>query len=390
MVFQTALPLVLASSLAVACAAEQDAPTYATITGSVHAESGEPLSGATVRLEIDRKLETTTTRSDGSFELELDQGEYEALPENFFVVVTHANYAANAIELRRSDSDESEGEGENSSIEQELGVTSRPLAEQAPTAERIQGPRRVVLRPTETVAASTYTVTDALAHLGNSEYEGSANSRFQLKQASGESLSYAFQLANFDASRFPRAAVRLYARGVQSPNEIYLNGALAGTMPLTPENGQAELIQIELSPTAFVSGQNELRLSAALGDYTDVDDFEYAFVEVVFYTGATVDDVARDTKSCSTDAVEGLTRQIIEQLACIAASGLAELDHEQLVLERTAYRWAQPALRDALADVLATLPDRTMTLNSTLRSIAQQYLLRRQLDAKRCGRTLVN
>jgi len=127
-----------------------------------------------------------------------------------------------------------------------------------------------------------------------------------------------------------------------------------------------------------------------LGDYTDLDDFEYAFVEVVFYTAATVDDVAKDQANCSTDAVEGLTRQIIERLACIAPTGLAELDQEQLVFERTAYRWAQPALRDALTTVLEALPEETMTLNSTLRSIAQQYLLRRQADAGRCGLTLVN
>lgn len=91
-------------------------------------------------------------------------------------------------------------------------------------------------------------------------------------------------------------------------------------------------------------------------------------------------------RSCTTAAVDGLSKQIIAQSRCIDAGAFVPLPsrpnvkaagHVVLYFDRAA--------RDQLTAVLDEHPDQDMTVNSALRTVAQQYLLKRWSEQKRCG-----
>jgi hypothetical protein len=97
-----------------------------------------------------------------------------------------------------------------------------------------------------------------------------------------------------------------------------------------------------------------------------------------------VSDVA--ARSCSTAGVRGLSDQIIAEARCIRkdayapiprVSNLSAGDHVSLFLEAPA--------RDHLVRALKSQPKKKMTLNSALRTVAQQYILDRWYRTKRCG-----
>lgn len=91
--------------------------------------------------------------------------------------------------------------------------------------------------------------------------------------------------------------------------------------------------------------------------------------------------------ACSTATVKGLSLQIIAESSCIDPDAFTavpsrpnlrvEGDHVFLYLERPA--------RDRLVAALDANPQKTMTVNSALRTVAQQYLLKRWDIAGRCG-----
>jgi hypothetical protein len=91
-------------------------------------------------------------------------------------------------------------------------------------------------------------------------------------------------------------------------------------------------------------------------------------------------------KSCSTAIVDGLSRQIIRQSRCIdpnafvavpAQPNLETSSHVFLYMERSA--------RDQLVHVLSSHRGQTMSVHSALRTVAQQFLLRRWATSRRCG-----
>jgi hypothetical protein len=93
--------------------------------------------------------------------------------------------------------------------------------------------------------------------------------------------------------------------------------------------------------------------------------------------------------SCATASVKGLSAQIIAEANCQTPGAfspvpsLPNLDADANVF----LNLEKPAL-DALVATLKAHPDRTMTVNSGLRTIAQQYLLYRWYQTDACGITL--
>jgi hypothetical protein len=112
-------------------------------------------------------------------------------------------------------------------------------------------------------------------------------------------------------------------------------------------------------------------------EQTDSDDAEVA--------ANTVESVIDAT--CSTSAVAGLSAQIIAEANCIEPNAFVAIpdrsnlvkagDHVLMFLE-------QPA-RDRLVLALDAFPNRTMTVTSALRTVAQQLLLSRWGDDGVCG-----
>jgi hypothetical protein len=98
---------------------------------------------------------------------------------------------------------------------------------------------------------------------------------------------------------------------------------------------------------------------------------------------SSVDSVSSAT--CSTVPVRGLSMQIAEEIRCLAPDLLVAFEETGSIHFASAavLPYIEPGTRDALLDA-AQLAG-SITVNSGLRSIAQQFLLRRWRDQRRCG-----
>ncbi|NUO52818.1 MAG: hypothetical protein HOV80_28570 [Polyangiaceae bacterium] len=91
-------------------------------------------------------------------------------------------------------------------------------------------------------------------------------------------------------------------------------------------------------------------------------------------------------RSCSTSTVDGLSRQIISPSRCVDAGAVVPLPtRANLIAAPHVFLYFDKAARDELVAVLDEHPKRTMTINSALRTVAQQYMVRRWAAQKRCG-----
>jgi hypothetical protein len=99
---------------------------------------------------------------------------------------------------------------------------------------------------------------------------------------------------------------------------------------------------------------------------------------------ATVQQAAVD--SCTTASVDGLSRQIIAQARCIKPNAFVPLpSRPNLVIASQVFPYLELEARDRLLKVLDAKPKQKMTINSALRTVAQQYLVWRWSATKRCG-----
>lgn len=89
---------------------------------------------------------------------------------------------------------------------------------------------------------------------------------------------------------------------------------------------------------------------------------------------------------CSTSSVDGLSRQIIAQSRCIDPDAFVLVPRQpNLKAASNVYLYMQSSARDHLVRALRAKPKLQMTVNSALRTVAQQYLLRRWSLERRCG-----
>lgn len=90
--------------------------------------------------------------------------------------------------------------------------------------------------------------------------------------------------------------------------------------------------------------------------------------------------------SCSTESVDGLSRQIIEQARCIKPKDFVALPKRpNLMMAPNVYPYLELSARDALLRVVDGHKKQPMTINSCLRTVAQQYLVSRWSLSKTCG-----
>jgi hypothetical protein len=89
---------------------------------------------------------------------------------------------------------------------------------------------------------------------------------------------------------------------------------------------------------------------------------------------------------CSTSSVNDLSRQIIAEARCMDADAFALVpSRKNLIRGSQAFLFLEAPARDRLIKILDAHPQKTLTVNSSLRTIAQQYLLYRWSVTKRCG-----
>ena len=90
--------------------------------------------------------------------------------------------------------------------------------------------------------------------------------------------------------------------------------------------------------------------------------------------------------SCTTASVDGLSRQIIAQARCIKPKAFVPLpSRPNLVIASQVFPYLESEARDALLKAIDARPKQKMTINSALRTVAQQYLVWRWSATKRCG-----
>lgn len=92
---------------------------------------------------------------------------------------------------------------------------------------------------------------------------------------------------------------------------------------------------------------------------------------------------------CSTLAVEGLTRQLVDELQCLAGDTLESIEGLSSRLELADEVKAAPFLdrhaATALRKVLEDAPTRSLRVTSALRTLPQQYMVFQQAKDGRCG-----
>ncbi len=92
------------------------------------------------------------------------------------------------------------------------------------------------------------------------------------------------------------------------------------------------------------------------------------------------------TRSCSTSSVDGLSRQIIRQSRCIDPDAFVAVPKRpNLVTRSNVFLYMEAPARDHLLKALDANKKQTMTVNSSLRTVAQQYLLWRWYANRICG-----
>ncbi len=90
--------------------------------------------------------------------------------------------------------------------------------------------------------------------------------------------------------------------------------------------------------------------------------------------------------SCSTASVDGLSRQIIEQARCVKQNAYVPLpSRPNLALASNVFPYLELEARNHLLKALDAHSSGKMTINSALRTVAQQYLVWRWAAGKRCG-----
>jgi len=94
-------------------------------------------------------------------------------------------------------------------------------------------------------------------------------------------------------------------------------------------------------------------------------------------------------RTCSTKSVDGLSRQIIRQSRCFDRSAFVPVPRRpNLKIKSNVYLYLEAPARRHLLNALDAHRNKTMVVNSALRTVAQQYVLQQWYRNKRCGITL--
>ena len=214
----------------------------------VHVTTGAPISGAVVSVDRpDGNPVEVRTDSNGRFNVMLPPG-----PPFLALAATHDGFVPASLNV------------------------ARPSAFNIPNVEH-----RIELIP-QTTDVIAIEANPEVHHLGDDQFSGSANSRFQ-KKSEGRRWRANFEI---DADALDRApdvvSILLLARGCQRDNVIRLNGRGLGVgLNGSPDDGRFGLFRIRIPIDRLVSGRNSIEIRSVrsgLGD--DIDDFEFINVRI--------------------------------------------------------------------------------------------------------------
>ncbi|RJP42039.1 MAG: hypothetical protein C4547_01025 [Phycisphaerales bacterium] len=220
--------------------------TVGTIRGRiVDAESGRPLVGAEVRLDLPDRP-TVTARTDR-------QGDYV-----MFAPRTPDFFAVSAVK--------------DGFVPKSANVPAAQLEGTTLTLDFALAPR------SENVVAVEE--EPELHHLGNNRFEGRINSQFQ-KRAEGSEYAGAFELSRTQTPpQIKRAEVRMLVKGVQCPTQIRINGELLEQrIDGAPQDGSFGEFRAAFDPHLLRRGANMISVRT-ISCRGDLDDMEFVNVQL--------------------------------------------------------------------------------------------------------------
>ncbi|MBD6620711.1 D-alanyl-D-alanine carboxypeptidase [Komarekiella sp. 'clone 1'] len=97
----------------------------------------------------------------------------------------------------------------------------------------------------------------------------------------------------------------------------------------------------------------------------------------------------KNVKACQTSVANGLSQQIITEMQRIDSTCLVSFSELNVSISTSVFPLLQPPAKEGLRQAIKASGGRKLVVNSAYRTIAQQYLLSRQKQQNRCGRTLV-
>ncbi len=207
--------------------------------GQIVDEKGQPIPGATVTLPLIGSNVQATSNASGGFVLFGAFG--RTAPQRAIVHIEKAGFGSRALEFQR----------------------------QAGTF------LRVVLRTTK----DEVVIDSGVYHLGDGNFSGQVNSRFQVNLAGAET-TFVFQL---QARQLRAHSIELVfeARGVQETNALLLNDESLGTTATSPASGELGSQTLKIDPEKLNEGSNSLTIRAVEYGPGDRDDFEITNLRLV-------------------------------------------------------------------------------------------------------------
>jgi D-alanyl-D-alanine carboxypeptidase len=171
-----------------------------------------------------------------------------------------------------------------------------------------------------------------------------------------------YVMAKSDAKRTAIAAASASATEAPHPAEPAAAAPAGSATPLEASDDPSAVLDYE-------SDDGEPHTSAKPAPPKHFDTVQHAAVD-----------------SCTTASVDGLSRQIIAQARCIKPNAFVPLpSRPNLVIAAQVFPYLELEARDHLLKAIDARPKQKMTINSALRTVAQQYLVWRWSATKRCG-----
>ena len=216
------------------------------IKGKVLSENNELLSGAVVTLELDGREYKGYSSEEGAYRIEIPED--ISLPDRLIIRADKEGYNTATRDI---------GKEEFWKADIKLSRISKDVIQ----------------------------IDPSLHHLGNSNYEGAINSRFQRPKAEGSRYKKSFKIPQERLSGIMQWSVKLKAivRGAEEDNPVIINGKKVGALNNSNPDGSATNVEIPVDPCILRSGENTLEILAKDTNANgDIDDFEFANIQLVF------------------------------------------------------------------------------------------------------------
>ncbi|MEM0982769.1 MAG: carboxypeptidase regulatory-like domain-containing protein [Planctomycetota bacterium] len=201
-------------------------------------DTGEPIEGATIKIDLQGTDLVVATDAAGEFALTADD-----IPSTVALTASHPGYVPGAESLDERDLED------GAYVEMLLSA----------------------LDPYDIALESTPEVH----HLGDDSFSGRVNSQFQ-RETEGVSIGLPFVLGDEQAGpEILSAELSVLMKGTQSENRVELNGRVIGESRPSPSDGSFREQRFRVPVDLLLEGGNLLRFRSARASRSDRDDFEF-------------------------------------------------------------------------------------------------------------------